>query len=190
MARAPLDAVLRGRRRVRATDARALELEHQEIRARFDEYLRSQQLKLTSQRELIFEHAFATHEHFTAETLHRWIQDENKDGKGKNVSRATVYRTLSLLEEGGFIGSIDNGRGELMYEHLLGHEHHDHLFCTSCGRIEEFRNETIEQLQENVARDHGFVLTNHSLRLEGLCGDCQKAGEATSNDRAAGAGGA
>lgn len=169
------------------TNASALELEPHEIRARFDEYLRTRQLKLTSQRELIFEHAFATHEHFTAETLHRWIQDENKDGEGKNVSRATVYRTLSLLEEGGFIGSLDNGRGELMYEHLLGHEHHDHLFCTSCGRIEEFRNETIEQLQENVARDHGFVLTDHSLRLEGLCETCRKASAESKGDRSAGA---
>ena len=148
-------------------------MEQELIRARFEAFLRSRSLKLTSQREAIFERAFATHDHFTAETLHRWMSDD-QDARGKHVSRATVYRTLGLLEEAGFIGSLDSGRGELMYEHLLGHEHHDHLVCSSCGKIEEFRNETIESLQEEVAKQHGFVLMRHSLRLEGHCRDCVK----------------
>lgn len=147
-------------------------MDHSAIRKRFDEYLRSRSLKLTQQRELILERAFATHEHFTAETLHRWMT-EGDDGKvNKNVSRATVYRTLSLLAEGGFIGSLDSGRGELMYEHLLGHEHHDHIVCLECGKIEEFRNEQIERLQDQVAEQHGFTLLSHSLRLEGHCRSC------------------
>jgi Fur family ferric uptake transcriptional regulator len=148
-------------------------VEHEIIRARFEAFLRTRSLKLTSQREAIFERAFATHEHFTAETLHRWMTDE-QESSSKGVSRATVYRTLGLLEEAGFIGSLDSGRGELMYEHLLGHEHHDHLVCSKCGKIEEFRNDTIESLQEQVAKEHGFVLLRHSLRLEGHCRDCAK----------------
>ena len=147
-------------------------MEHEAIRQRFDDYLRTRSLKLTQQRELIFERAFATHEHFTAETLHRWMTEGEEGRANKNVSRATVYRTLSLLVEGGFIGSIDSGRGELLYEHLLGHEHHDHLVCTECGKIEEFRNEEIERLQDEVAKAHGFTLESHSLRLEGQCGAC------------------
>jgi len=148
-------------------------LKHAAIRKRFDEFLRSRNLKLTQQRERIFEQAFATHEHFTAEMLHRWMLDEDPDA-AKRVSRATVYRTLSLLEEGGFIGTLDSGRGELMYEHVLGHEHHDHLICTGCRKIVEFRNEEIERLQEEVAAGHGFTLTDHTLRLEGLCKACAK----------------
>lgn len=148
-------------------------MEHELIRARFEAFLKTKSLKLTSQREAIFERAFATHDHFTAETLHRWMC-EGDDSRGKTVSRATVYRTLGLLEDAGFIGSLDTGRGELLYEHLLGHEHHDHLVCMECGKIEEFRNDMIEDLQEKVALDHGFVLMRHSLRLEGNCSDCAK----------------
>lgn len=148
-------------------------MEHEVIRAKFEAFLKTKSLKLTSQREAIFERAFATHDHFTAETLHRWMC-EGDDSRGKTVSRATVYRTLGLLEDAGFIGSLDTGRGELMYEHLLGHEHHDHLVCIECGKIEEFRNDVIEDLQEKVAEEHGFELVRHSLRLEGHCADCQK----------------
>ena len=83
----------------------------------------------------IFEKAFETHEHFSAEKLYEWLRQED----GPKVSRATVYRTLDMLERGGFIESLDVGRGELVYEHVLGHKHHDHLVCTECGRIEEFR---------------------------------------------------
>jgi Fur family ferric uptake transcriptional regulator len=154
-----------------------VEIEQEEIRSRFDAFLRKRRLKLTSQRQRILDFVFSTHEHFTAEGLLRWMQDETPgDEVEAQVSRATVYRTLSLLAEGGFIGSIDNGRGEVMYEHLLGHEHHDHIFCLECGRIVEFRNEAIEALQEQVAREHGFTLTDHSLRLEGTCAPCRGEG--------------
>ncbi len=138
---------------------------------RFVEYLRTRSLKMTDQRKRIFDRAFATHEHFTPETLYNWMREE----EGPRVSRATVYRTLNLLQEGGFIGSMDNGRGEVIYEHLIGHPHHDHLICVRCGRIEEFRSSEIEVLQHAVAEQRGFELLRHTLRLEGLCRDCQDA---------------
>jgi Fur family ferric uptake transcriptional regulator len=62
----------------------------------------------------------------------------------------------------------------MLYEHSLGHTHHDHLVCTRCGRIEEFREAQIEKLQKVVARKHGFELTGHVLRLTGICRSCQK----------------
>ncbi len=139
------------------------------IRKRFDEYLRTRSLKLTSQRERIFERAFETHEHFTAETLYGWM----REGPGAQVSRATVYRTLNLLEEGGFVMSMSNGRGEIVYEHVLGHEHHDHIICIECGRIDEFQNVEIEALQIDVARKLGYELSHHTLRLDGVCAACR-----------------
>jgi len=142
------------------------------IRQRFESFLKTQGLKLTSQRARIFERAFETHEHFNAETLYGWMREED----GSSVSRATVYRTLNLLEQGSFIGSLDIGRGEVVYEHLLGHTHHDHLICTECGKIEEFREERIETLQEEIASRKGFELTSHTLRLMGICGSCQRKG--------------
>lgn len=149
-------------------------MNHSAIRKRFEESLRSQNLKFTAQRERIFERSFLTHQHFTADTLHSWLKEE----EGAKVSRATVYRTLRLLEEGGFIASVETGKGELVYEHVLGHRHHDHLICLGCGKLEEFRNDTIERLQEEAAKSKGFTLVRHSLRLEGYCRSCERKREA------------
>ncbi len=145
-------------------------MKHSAIRKKFEEHLRSKNLKFTSQRDRIFELAFHTHQHFTADTLHAWLKEQD----GPPVSRATVYRTLHLLEEGGFIESLDTGRGELVYEHVLGHAHHDHLVCVGCGKIEEFRSDEIERLQEQAAASRGFVITSHTLRLEGYCRGCAR----------------
>lgn len=141
------------------------------IRKRFDTFLRSRDLKMTPQRERIFDRAFETHEHFSADTLYGWLKEED----GPAVSRATVYRTLTLLLEGGFVNSLDTGRGELVYEHVLGHKHHDHMVCVECGKIEEFLDERIERLQEEACEAKGFQLLDHDLRLLGVCRACQRA---------------
>lgn len=145
-------------------------MKHETIRKAFEEFLRARELKLTTQRERIFERAFSTHEHFSAEQLYDWLREE----PGARVSRATVYRTIGLLAEGGFLGSLDTGRGELVYEHLLGHKHHDHMVCMECGRIEEFHDERIEALQHEACQRMGFVLVSHSHRLIGLCRACAR----------------
>jgi Fur family ferric uptake transcriptional regulator len=137
----------------------------------FEAFLRQKQLKLTAQRRRIFERAFATHEHFSAEELYAWLAK----AAGPRVSRATVYRTLNLLQEGGFIASLDAGRGELLYEHVLGHRHHDHMVCLGCGRIEEFHDSRIEALQSEACASKGFELTSHAHRLFGYCRACVQA---------------
>lgn len=138
------------------------------IESRFEEYLKHQNLKMTPQRRRIFEKAFEVHEHFTVERMYEWLKAE----EGPAVSRATVYRTLEVLEKGGFIEAVETGRGEVVYEHVLGHEHHDHMVCRVCGRIEEFQDEEIEALQRKNAEKLGFVMTGHLLRLSGICPGC------------------
>lgn len=139
------------------------------IRSRFEEYLRTQGLRLTAQRLAIFERAFDTHQHFTADELFGWMQEAPS-----GVSRATVYRTLALLVEGGFLESLDIGLGELRYEHVLGHRHHDHMVCLECGKIEEFVDERIETLQEEACAAKGFVMSSHNLRIFGWCRACAR----------------
>lgn len=143
---------------------------HDQIVQRFERFLRGRSLKLTSQRRRLFERVFRTHEHFSAETMYGWLLEE----PGERVSRATVYRTLSLLLEGGFVEALDAGRGELVYEHVLGHAHHDHMLCLDCGKIEEFHDERIEELQREACRKKGFQLVSHDLRLRGYCRTCAK----------------
>jgi Fur family ferric uptake transcriptional regulator len=140
------------------------------IQRAFERFLKTRELKLTPQRRRIFERAFSTHEHFSAERLYGWMRAE----EGSGVSRATVYRTLSLLVEGGFLETLDTGQGELLYEHVLGHRHHDHLVCLDCGRIEEFTDERIEAFQREAAERKGFKLQYHNLRLFGTCPNCTK----------------
>jgi Fur family transcriptional regulator, ferric uptake regulator len=145
-------------------------VKHEQIVRRFERFLRSRTLKLTTQRRRIFDRAFQTHEHFSAERLYEWLKSE----PGVRVSRATVYRTLGLLMEGDFINALDAGRGELVYEHVLGHAHHDHMLCIACGKIEEFHDERIEELQLEACRKKGFQLVSHDLRLRGYCKLCAK----------------
>ncbi len=138
------------------------------IKRAFELFLRERSLKLTSQRSRIFDRAFATHEHFSAELLYAWLSKE----PGPKVSRATVYRTLGLLLDGEFMKTLDVGRGEWVYEHVLGHGHHDHMVCLECGRIEEFHDERIESLQLEAARKKGFEILKHDHRLIGYCRAC------------------
>lgn len=147
------------------------------IERRFEAFLRSRALKLTPQRRRVFERAFETHEHFSAETMYGWLQGEDRP----RVSRATVYRTLQLLLEGEFVEALDTGRGELVYEHVLGHEHHDHMVCLECGKIEEFHDERIESLQREAAQRKGFQIVNHDHRLMGYCRTCARKRAASSS---------
>ena len=148
-------------------------MKHSAIVKRFEEYLRTGGLRLTPQRRRIFDAVYGTHEHFSAETLYDWLREE----EGPRVSRATVYRTLDVLAKGGFIESLDTGRGEVVYEHVLGHEHHDHMVCLACGKIEEFHDEAIEELQRVAAAKKGFRISSHVLRLNGYCRSCAKQGQ-------------
>ena len=145
-------------------------MKQETISKRFERFLHSRSLKLTTQRQRIFDRAFQTHEHFSAEQLYGWMRSE----AGPRVSRATVYRTLGLLLEGNFVEAFDAGRGELVYEHVLGHAHHDHMLCLDCGRIEEFHDDRIEELQLEACRRKGFQLVRHDLRLRGYCRACAR----------------
>ena len=130
--------------------------------------MRERGYRWTHQRRLIVEAALATHEHFSADELHDMCRAQDD-----NVSRATVYRTLGVLEEAGFVGSLDMGEGGKRYEHVIGHEHHDHMICTECGRVAEFRNQDLEKLKVKIAKAETFKIQSHSLRIFGLCGNCQ-----------------
>lgn len=148
-------------------------------RAAFLDYLKHRGLKVTQQRLTILDAVFKTHEHFSAEALHRRLRNE-----GVEVSLATVYRTVNVLVEGGFLEALDVGGGQLLFEHVMGHGHHDHLVCLGCNKIQEFRCPEIEKLQEREAAKLNFRVTHHSLRLFGYCAACERRGkahESTSN---------
>lgn len=133
------------------------------------EHLRKSGFRWTTQRALIVRTALATHAHFTADELLASCRDQDP-----KVSRATVYRTLAVLESAGFVESLETGDGGRRFEHVLGHDHHDHMVCLACGRILEFHDEELERRQEASARRLGFRIERHSLRLYGTCRECQR----------------
>lgn len=137
---------------------------------RLKEKVRRSGLKLTKQREAICEVFFATDGHHSAEEILRDARSLDT-----NVSLATVYRTLKLLQEYGFAKAHYFQDDQALFEPCFNQEdHHDHLICTKCGLIVEFVNLDIEKLQIRVAAANGFLVTNHKMELYGLCPKCQK----------------
>jgi Fur family ferric uptake transcriptional regulator len=150
------------------------DLQSERVEREFEAFIRKKGLKLTSQRRRILKRVFATNRHFTADEIHESFR------RGRSVvSRATIYRTLTLLVEGGFIDMLELGGDTKRYEHILDREHHDHLMCTRCGIVVEFQEPRIEELQDEVAKRQGFKITSHSLRLFGTCRKCSAAGSSS-----------
>lgn len=144
---------------------------YDEVRERFRAYLATQNLRMTKQREELLSSVFHAPRHFEAEDLIRTLRD-----RSGRVSRATVYRTLSLLEECGVLRKSLFGHNRHFYESVVGRHHHDHLVCIRCGRIQEFEEARIETLQEDVCRKYGFEMVDHVHEIFGACGDCAAAG--------------
>ncbi len=92
---------------------------------------------------------------------------------GEDVGLATVYRVLTQFESAGLVARHNFEGGHAIFELNEG-RHHDHILCVRCGRLEEFMDETIEQRQHTIARQHGFDMTDHSLTIYGICDECQK----------------
>jgi Fur family ferric uptake transcriptional regulator len=134
-----------------------------------ENHLRQRGFRWTSQRASIVRMALGTHDHFTADQL--LARCRRIDPR---LSRATVYRTLAVLEEAGFVAGLDTGDGGRRFEHVIGHAHHDHMVCRVCGRIFEFHDAELERRQEAAARRIGFRIERHSLRIHGTCRACRR----------------
>lgn len=138
---------------------------------RLEEYLQSRGKRMTQQRRLLVAEVFSHHEHFDADGL--LLQLQQKLGRDQ-VSRPTVYRTLTELVEAGLLVKMDLG-GRAVYEHDYGYPNHDHLHCTACNRLIEFKSDELVAIRDAVARANGFRVTGHRLLVSGTCSDCQRA---------------
>lgn len=137
---------------------------------RFREFLRDKGLQFTAERRLILEEVFRRHEHFEAEDI-----IEGLHSRGRRVSRASVYRALPLLVGSGLLRQVYSDEKHGHYEHTYGHDHHDHLICSRCGRTMEFSEPAIEQLQEAICSEFGFLPASHELEIVGTCASCRRA---------------
>ncbi|RMF07313.1 MAG: transcriptional repressor [Candidatus Neomarinimicrobiota bacterium] len=130
----------------------------------FISILRAEGLRYTWQRQAIWDEIKSTDEHRDADDIYLSLKQA-----GKTISRATVYRTIDVLVKYGFIRKLEFGEGRMRLEHKLDPAHHDHLVCENCGRIIEFVDDRIEDLQTAVCQQHGFQLTRHVHQLFARC---------------------
>ena len=147
--------------------------EEQEV---FLNHIQKKGLKRTSQRDLILDVFLRTERHLSNEDLYRLVQEEDA-----SVGQTTVYRTLKLLTEAGLAREVRFGDGRTHYEHNYKHEHHDHMICSECGKIIEFYSAELEALQDAMAAKHRFEISQHLLRIIGVCAECRRARKQKAN---------
>lgn len=99
--------------------------------------------------------------HLSAEDIYKTLL-----ANGADIGLATVYRVLTQFETAGLVTRHHFESGQAVFE-LASEDHHDHMVCVRSGRVVEFCDEVIEQRQQEIAREHGFEITGHSLILYG-----------------------
>lgn len=134
----------------------------------FLDRLKEKGLKPTRERVLIFKEALKMHDHFNADELAFHVRR-----KDKNVSRATVYRTLPFLIEFGVLREVVFSDKHHNYECMAGKEHHEHLICLKCGGIIEFSDERMEVPLEEACKKFEFKGVAHKTEVTGYCKKCQ-----------------
>ena len=106
--------------------------------------------------------------HFSAEDIYKVLLES-----GDDIGLATVYRVLTQFEEAGLVVKHHFEGDHSVFE-LDNGLHHDHLVCDKCGEVEEFIDPIIEKRQEEIAKQAGYSITDHSLNIYGICKRCQK----------------
>jgi Fur family transcriptional regulator, ferric uptake regulator len=126
--------------------------------------LKSSGLKATLPRIKILEVFQRTaRRHMTAEDVYKALLAE-----GADIGLATVYRVLMQFEQAELLTRSNFESGKSVFELNEG-QHHDHLVCLTCGRVEEFLDPEIEQRQRTIAQERGFELQEHALALYARC---------------------
>jgi Fur family ferric uptake transcriptional regulator len=106
--------------------------------------------------------------HLTAEKVYKILLSENEE-----IGLATVYRVLTQFEAAGLVTRHHFEGGNSVFE-LATADHHDHIMCMKCGKVDEFTDHVIEARQKEIADRLGYELTDHGLYLYGFCPHCRK----------------
>lgn len=138
------------------------------LKTQFLNYIKQQDLKWTPERERVFQEASAMEGHFEAEELVYRLRK-----KGSRISKATVYRTLPLLVKAGLIKEVIHGEKHHHYEHNHEENQHDHLICLKCGKIVEFGEESLREIEEKICRKHEFRPEKIVIEIFGYCKKCR-----------------
>lgn len=143
-------------------------VERDDVVDTFSRYLRDRNLPVTRQRLEIANVVVTSTRHLSVEEI---MDDLSR--RGARVGLATVYRTLELLVASGLVVERDFGEGFKRFEPARDMPQHEHLLCTVCGRVTEFRDERLERITTLVAETHGYLRQRHRLVIYGVCAQCR-----------------
>ncbi len=135
----------------------------------FRTYLREHNLPITAQRLAIADVLLESGRHLSVDEVARELS-----ARRLRVGTATVYRTLELLVRSGLVVERDFGEGFRRYEPARDAPHHEHLICSRCSQVREFRDERLERMTTLLAEAHGFVRQRHRLVIHGICDGCRR----------------
>jgi len=131
------------------------------------ESLRRKGYRLTPQREavikILLEHP---NQHLAAEDIYAMVRKTHPE-----IGMATVYRTLDLLSNEKIINQLNFEEGYSRYE-LDSQAHHHHLVCLKCGKITEFKDHLLEEVEKMISTEHNFAIVGHLLKFYGYCANC------------------
>ncbi len=140
---------------------------HYQEKEQFERLFRQERIDRFEERFRILEVFLNTEYHVTDTELFQILKD-----RGFVFTPEFVRDTLSLMCRFGFAQKNEFDDGVVRYEHRHLGQHHDHLICTRCGKITEFRNEELEAVQVRIASAYGFHMLQHGLKIYGICSEC------------------
>lgn len=144
-----------------------------EVKEIFRAYLKDKSHRQTPERFTVLEEIYKADGHFDADDMYFRLKE-----KGASISRATVYNTLEILVECNLVQRHHFGKNQSSYERAYAFRQHDHIICDDCGKVMEFCDPRIHEIQTLMEQIHDFKISGHSLQFYGKCSDPEKCGKA------------
>jgi Fur family ferric uptake transcriptional regulator len=140
-----------------------------EVVQNFKEFIKSKGLKYTPEREEILREILTCKEHFDVDELYMKLKK-----KGSKISKASIYRTIPLLIEAGYVQEVYKQDNRAYYEVILNKLPHLHFICLQCKKVEEIEDEKLVGLIKEYAKQTNFSVLSYHLEVFGICSNCKK----------------
>jgi Fur family ferric uptake transcriptional regulator len=142
---------------------------HSQEKEQFKKLFQQERIENFEDRFKVLEAFLSTENHITVDDLTGLL-----NGRGENLSTDFVRDTLKMLSRLGFARQSRFDNGVVRYEHHHLGDHHDHMICTKCGKIIEFKEDRLEEYQIRIAASRGFHMLRHKMEIYGICSECLK----------------